>query len=255
LEPIDYRDELLSIYHSRVQRNPSYTLASFARNLKLSVGTVSMILSKKRGLSHVSAQRVVHLLGLSEVQKNDFLQSVQYYSSRLKNIKAKNIPLSSEKNVPLSSIPFELKWQHLVLREMVSLPDFEPSAKWISEKLNMTPEQALIIWQECLGSNLILQSENGRFHAVEQLVFGNQGPSETIKNLHRDFLGKTIETIDKPISERNFSSVLMTISERQYEEITRLVSNFNTEMSKVIKSTDLDCKDRVAYVGTQIFTL
>lgn len=255
MKPIDYRDDLLAIYNSRVQRNPSYSMASFARNIKLSVPALSMILSKKRGLSMANAERIVHLLGLSENQKEAFLHSVQYYSSRVKNVKEKDTSPLTIKNFPLSDIPFDLKWQHLALREMVSLPDFEPSQKWLSEKLSIDPEKALIFWQECLNSNLILKSPNGGFHASEHLIFGDRGPSETIKNLHRDFLGKAIEKIDNPINERALSSVIMTISDRQYDEVTRLVSHFNTEMSRVIKTTDVDSKNRVVYIGTQVFML
>ena len=255
-KPIDYREQILAIYERRTQRNSAYSLTAFARDLNIGVSTLSMILNKKRGLSFKSATRIANLLGFCEIEKKTFLSSVLFYSSRLQPIREQNHssdPLP--KNISPKGLPFNLNWRHLALREMVALPHFEYRAEWLAEKLSLSEENALAIWNDCLQSSLIVLNDEGKFCASEHLVFGEQGPSQTIRTLHKDLLNKAIEKIDLPFSERSLSVVLITVSERQYDEVKRLVSNFNTEMSRAIKINDLETKDRVLCVGTQIFSL
>ena len=86
----DYRKILRRELEQRINRNPRYSLRSFAKDLKVAPALMSDVLNEKRGLSRFSATRIANRIGLSSSETETFCDLVKskHARSRLSKLEA-----------------------------------------------------------------------------------------------------------------------------------------------------------------------
>ncbi len=95
IEKFDYRQILIEEFERRRIRNPHYSQRAFARDLEISSGALSQILSGKRHLGTRAAATVADALSLNSEDKNRFI-----HLARIQNLldEAKQIRQSLASN-------------------------------------------------------------------------------------------------------------------------------------------------------------
>lgn len=77
-----YRYFLAREYSCRAQKNPSYSMRAFARDIGVAPSRISEIMSAKRGISLVQGTAIANRLPLTDQEKEIFLAFVSAYHSR-----------------------------------------------------------------------------------------------------------------------------------------------------------------------------
>lgn len=254
---MDYRAQLWLIYEARNKKNSRYSLSSFARDLNISVSTLSLVLNAKRGLSVEIGEKISAKLSLTKEQKKDFMDSIRKSSTRTKKPKNEHgIDISKKipSEFPTGELSFELTWQHLILREYINLSDFNDTPEWLSQKLGLSKEASLRIWNESLHAGFITKTPEG-YTASNHIVIGDKGVDQVISKVHKDLMSKAMDKIDGPREERSVSAIMLTATEKQYSEMKRLLRTFTSELSNTIRNQEHHKKEHVICVSTQIFKM
>ena len=105
-ERVNYRQILGEELERRCKRNPSYSLRSFARDLNLSVGSISKVLSGKQGLSASKAKQISKLLDLGDSETELFCTLVESSHARAKV--NRDLALKRLSSNPITNL--SLKW-------------------------------------------------------------------------------------------------------------------------------------------------
>jgi uncharacterized protein (TIGR02147 family) len=126
----DYRNLLKEELGKRQKRNPTYSLRSFARDLKMSAASLSKILGNKQGVSSPKAIEISKLLKLGPSETELFCTSVESNHARAKVNRIGALEkLNSE---PLREIDLSLDyfriisdWHHYAILELSEAKGFQ----------------------------------------------------------------------------------------------------------------------------------
>lgn len=88
MEKICYRRILKLVLERKIEKNPMFSLRSFARLIKMSPSNLSSVLSSKSGLSPERAREICLILKFSQEKTKHFCLLVESEYSRDKTIRA-----------------------------------------------------------------------------------------------------------------------------------------------------------------------
>jgi uncharacterized protein (TIGR02147 family) len=168
-------------------------------------------------------------LGLALRHQSQDLTDRNYYLSQLANLappgKSKiELKRISDYQEYLSS------WHHPIIKELVSLEDFEASGEWISRFLGgaVTPTQAeqSVACLKRLG--MMEQTPEGRWTVTDaKILLDPIHPNSGIQNFHKVYLEQAARFgVSKPRDAREFGFVTLAVSEEEFRSICNEVSEF-----------------------------
>jgi uncharacterized protein (TIGR02147 family) len=229
--PPAYRTILLEHLQRRQFSNGAYSLRAFARDLKLSPASMSLILSGKQGLSIKSATTVSEKLALSSSEKELFLISVQELHGRspgerqiarqrLTQVKLK---FKTESESLLSN------WLNIPLLEYLrSHPD--TSETHLAAVFQVSPEQIHFYLGELKEKKILKKVKNKWVVISHYMSFGDAAPSRQIKTFHLESLKQAAKAIEEQgINERLASSTFFNINPRTKEQAFEALKKFRRE--------------------------
>lgn len=136
------------------------------------------------------------------------------------------------------------KWYHLVIRELVSLPDFKNSPRWIARTLasSVTAQDAAdsIALLLKLG---IIEKKEGKLLPVERTIAtDHQVYSVKAAGFHRQMIERGIESITSCKREdREISGTVLRISRHDADAVKSALRDFRKKMlTLAAQSTDAD---------------
>lgn len=170
----DYRDFLRKFYFYRKSLRSGFSFRQFATmcNLK-SPNYLQLVMNGDRNLSEESAIAVATAMRLTINEKNYFLALVRHENAKTdEEVRlAKREGLSALKKIVTKQITKTAdeilnKWHHLVVRELVFLPDFEPSPEYVVATLKNS-----LKFEEAQDSlDFLLKSGSVKFNGKKWIV-------------------------------------------------------------------------------------
>lgn len=146
----DYRKFLSDYYAYKKTQRTGFSFRQFAQKSGLkSPNYLQLVMKGERNLSEELADAVACAMNLSVSQKKYFVSLVRQENAKTDDelAKAKEESLVSLKKLVAKYIHKEKEkvltdWHYLLIRELVVLPDFEPTGSYISQKLQnlISPE-------------------------------------------------------------------------------------------------------------------
>lgn len=255
----DFLKEELS---RRVDRNPSYSLRAFARDIELSPSRLSEVMSGKHGISRSSARIICKSLGLAQSKIEYWCDVVDAKFARCDRLRAQALRrLKKAHNEPelyeFSGDEFSLisDWYHLAILELMKVKSFEPSVAWISECLKIGEQTAFEAIGRLERLELISIDDDGAWHlVVGRSSVGDRVSPAAMRVFHTQILGKATQAIsDYPRSERNLQAIVSAISTQGYRELTEAMHEFQTRVLEI--SQKYQGKDKVIAFAMQAFPL
>jgi uncharacterized protein (TIGR02147 family) len=251
-------------FKERVHANPSYSLRSFARDLKVSPSTLSEIFNERKGISKKLALQLAERLHLPEWEQVYFKELVQVECS--KNLKGKkqaqtNFEAFKRQNsfqlIQNKALKALTSWVELAILELTYIPEFQPNAKWIAKQLAVSPltiEQAINRLVE--GQLLEIDSKTGKWTDVSPLFTTTDGvPSETIRNFHRTVLNLALKKLDNTdVKSRTVKTIVLSVSEKNKENVKKILDEAINKIAALGDQKSPDCNDVICFSG-QIFSL
>lgn len=257
----DYREVLKREFAVRRQRNPSYSLRAYARDLKVFPSRLSAILNGKQGFSGSSAAGIAGRLGLSPDESRWFRASVESLHGRSTVSRgAAKAVLSAMKSQddyqPVKEAYFAIvsDWYHFAILELTLLKGFKSDPEWIAKKLGISKIEVELAIGRLLRVGL-MEREKNRLRAVTTFPSVTPDvPSDSVKKFHSQVLEKAGRALYfQSMEERDFSSIVMAINPADLPEAKAEIKHFRRQFEAKYKSrADLKA---VYCLAIQLFSL
>ncbi len=235
----DYRSILKVAFTARKERNPSYSLRSFARDLSVSASMLSEVLSKKKSLSRKTAVKMKPGLNLSKNDEKLFMLSVDLdhpaAGSSRENIQneidqqacfGRTLSLSEER------FAFIANPKYLVLLSLIGLKSFQNNLSWIAGKLGIFQHEVNQLLTGLKKLKVIEDSGRASLKINHEYLFSPDGNSvQAIRGFHRSSLNFAVEAMEKvPVAERDFYTSIFAIDQNDLGDFQREVREFHQQM-------------------------
>jgi uncharacterized protein (TIGR02147 family) len=261
----DYRLILKQALEERLNKNPSYSLRAFARDLKVSASHLSGVLRGKLGLSRESAKNVGKILGMTKTEVEDFVDLVDAKHARSINLKKMALKRIRDKSKLKKQTPIHLNqfqyisdWYHFALLELLYLREFKPDIAWMAHHLKITLTQAKDAIAHLKRLNLIKESLGTLKSTEDWSEVQGDIPSSSIRNFHRDILKKALQALDQQtIKQRDARSTVMAVRREKLEEAKHFLRQFHDEFCIKVGESELYKfnKEDVYCLSTHFFSL
>ncbi len=234
-------DFLGAEFASRKQRNKSYSLRAFARDLELSPSRLSEVLKGEQGLSEKSADTIAERLKLKPRVREfwkDLILAESSRSGRVRELAAVRLDerRKQERFRVLREEQFNVvsNWYHLAVLELVQIEEFQkqPLAgieTWISERIGIPRAVATEALARLKSLDMLTRDKTGRWIAHPE-AFGvfPETPSAYVRKYHRQLLEMHITSLlEDPMDERELISMILALPKAKLGE-------FRAEMRKLV---------------------
>ena len=254
-----YKECLGEEIAKRCEKNPHYSMRSFAKACGLSPGELSQILSEKRIPSYKVAQKILAGLDLTPSEETKFLSSVaerhqtrglKKISKVFKGMTAIPTPL----NIDIDLFRVIGDWYHYAVLMLTEVTGFKNSPRWIASQIGISEMEASLAVERLIKVGL-LEEKNG------SLVFTNGHITTQSKHLTtpalkrhtKQSLEKAIYSLENdPIEERSHTYMTMAIDPKKINEAKLLIEEFTNRMSGLLEVTP---KTRVYEFGVYLYPL
>jgi uncharacterized protein (TIGR02147 family) len=257
----DYREILMQELAGRCQRNPSYSLRAFARDLKLASSRVSEILNGKQGLSLDKAETIARTLGFAKKETEYFCCLVEAKHARsrskraLAEMKVKQHQMDYKfQQVQIDTFDLISKWYHYGILELGQTSCFRSDPTWIAAKLGVSVPEIKTAIDRLLRLGM-LGSKNGSL--IVKTPFTSTPtdiPSAAIKQFHEEILGKAITSLHtQEVTKRDVSAIVMSIDPSQMDLAKDALRKFRRRFCRQLQKSKK--KSKVYCLSIQFFDL
>lgn len=216
----------------RIQRNPSYSLRAFAKQLGISAATLSGILSGKRKLTAEMMGKIGFALNLAPEEVWDHQRQALGHVENPAH--AKFVELSQEMFMIVS------EWYHLTILELMKLSDFEPNANWISKRLGVNSNQIKIAIDRLQRVGILEIHGNVWVDKTDGFTthYNPQQTSEAKKRYQKQILEKSMESLERDdYSIRDHSSTTMAINTKDILKAKKEIQAFRKKLCELMESS------------------
>lgn len=221
-------------YARRRQVNARYSQRAFARQVGLSPGELSEILSGKRNLSLRSALRIAKSMGLNATETKHLVHLAQLEKSRdfggadlLEPIRP------AMESLQLNQDVFFLvsAWYCFAILNLADCDGFKWDPSWIAKKLGISKPEVIsaLDRMERVG---IIQNQNGQKKiAKDYFTLLGGVPSESVKNYHKEMLQKAQQALEfQSLEERDISGVGFAVDPKNLPSIKKDILEFQDQI-------------------------
>lgn len=250
----------------RVERNPRYSMRSFAQSLGLRHSALSQIISGQRSISTKLIQRIFSVLELSSKDQKKIIKSViqEKQDKGLKRISPslttwlKEIPSDTEskpaRQVGLDEFRIISDWYHTAILELTHLPDFKADPRWIAKQLRISPVEAKLALERLLQLEL-LETVNKTLQKTNLKIESKDLSKTSLfhRKRQKQILEKSIQSLESdPIAERNHSGVTVCVDSKNIPEAKVRIQKFIWELAEFLMQ---GTPDRVYEINLGLFPL
>lgn len=263
-EYYDYRKYLLDLVEYERKRTPVFSNRYIVQKAGFKSPTaLKHVIDGKRNLSLESANRFATALKIEGIRRHYFLTLVlfnqttsleereKYLNELLELRRTDNPSRLNEEQYDVFS-----KWYHLAIKELIELPDYKNSSKWIGRVLS--PQ---ISANEAADSiNLLkrvglIEKQDGAFRPVNKvLITDERVRSVKVIEYHRQMiqLGADSITRFRP-EEREVSGTTIRVNKEEFRSVVAMVRELRRKLlALAAKSTD---GDQIYQLNFQLFPL
>lgn len=260
------RDYLAHLFKEKQEKNPSYSLRSWAKALGFKgPASLSMILRGQRRLQVQTASRLSELLELPS-EEQSYLQLLTLYSAArtqhekgvYSNLMTQLRPQARIHALGLDQFRLIADWYHFAIYEMTDLRGFEPSGEWIAKRLggaitSLTAHEALERLVRL--ALLVREPSTGKVTKCtsEPVRTTDDVPSTALRKFHSQMISKALKALEaQSVQEREISSQTVCVERSQVPEIKDRIRRFQQE---IVALCDSRQGDEVYQLNSQFFRL
>jgi uncharacterized protein (TIGR02147 family) len=236
-----YHTLLQDTFAERRQKNPSYSLRAFARDLSVSPTALSQVLSYQRDLSPKNLARVADRLALSPEKANSLKRSARFKPT-----------LRTERRI-LEEDVFHLMsdWYYFGILSLARTPKCKNDPHWIANRFAISVVEARVALERLERLRLIKRNGRNVERTSVPLTTTEDIPSAAGRKLQRQHLSLAQDALDEvPISEREIVSMTMAIDRKKIKPAKAMILEFRDELCDFLES---GTKENVYVLGIQLF--
>lgn len=227
---------LKGIFFEKTQKNRSYSLRAFARDLGVSHGYASLILNEKRRVHPRRAVQFAERLNLGMAETERLVDSAKqgFWQSKEETKVAAPKPKRDFFHLEMDRFKVLSEWYHLALLDLTMLPDFKPTYSWAGRALGVKPSLIKTAVGRLSRLGLLEVTPQGwrKTHAL--LTVPASLPSSAIRKFHRQMIGRALETLrsgePEDFEARYIVGTTMAIDKSRLPEAKRRVAKFRRSL-------------------------
>ena len=239
---MDCRELLAQEFLRRRNKNQSYSLRGFARDLQLSPAALSEVLNRKRELSKKNLLKICDRLGLSPNQRVALLSE-----------KSDSADISDASFLLLKEDTFQLmsSWYYMAILSLAETYEASADARAIAARLGIQEFEAKEALAALLRLKFIEINSGYLKRTVQQVTTSSDVPSSAIRRYHSENLKRADESLQRDAVElRDFSSINMAMDPALLPEAKDMIKKFRRRLSRFLESGK---KKEVYTIAIQLF--
>lgn len=232
-ETIGLTAKIKASLEQHIAKNPSFSLRAYAKRLGVSAATLSGVLNGQRKLTPKMAGKIGFALGLSPSEVWDQQKKILGYKEDSQHQHFHE--LSEDVFIVVS------EWYHLAILEVMKLRDFEPTVKWVSQRLKVNSHQIKMAMERLQRVGILEIDSLGKW--VDKMDgftthYQKDKTSEAKRRYQKQLLEKSIESLQMDDFEiRDHSSTTMAIDVKDIPKAKEEIKNFRRRLSGVLENT------------------
>lgn len=263
-------DLLRSTFLERRERNTSYSMRAFARDLGISSSLLSRVLSGSRPMTLKLAMQIATALDLNKNNSEILMLSVIRSSSSNAKI-SKKVRIKLEKTLsetehdssnPLyTTIEIErfkamASWYHLAILNLTTLDMFRSDPIWIAKKLGIATAEAREAIERLLDIGLLSKSGDNLKRTRKHFYIKTSRSEFAVRKFHEQMISRAAQELkninDDDFQKRLINGVTFTCGPEHIEIIKDKINKFEDE---VLALTSLGRRSSVYQINVQFFPL
>lgn len=216
----------------KIQKNPSYSLRAFAKQLGVSAATLSGILSGKRKLTAEMMGKIGYALNFNPEEVWGYQRQALGHQDN--SAHAKFVELSQEMFMIVS------EWYHLTILELMKLSDFKPEINWISKRLGINSNQIKIAIERLQRVGVLEIRGNVWLDKTDGFTthYNPQQTSEAKKRYQKQLLEKSLYSLETDdYAVRDHSSTTMAINTKDILKAKKEIQAFRKKLCESMESS------------------
>jgi uncharacterized protein (TIGR02147 family) len=253
------QDMLIEEFAGRKDKNPSYSLRSFAQALGVSPSYLSLIFKGQRRVTAVMAQSMARKLSWPMQRRRFFCTLAEFETCRSASDRyqlAAELEKLSHLNRQVPSLSIDqfsmiAEWHHSAILAILTLPRFEPTKENIAERLYLTIAVCEAALNRLRRLGLVIEDERGAWKPTHRQLQVESTPSEAIRHYHREVLRKAMVAIEnQDFEEREFSNFVLTVDPKVLPVAKKRLRVLQNELVQLLEGTNAS---RVYQLSIQLF--
>jgi len=262
LEHENYRSYLKQVLSTRQNTNPSYSLRSMAKQLKMAPSLLSDVCTGKRHLSQLKALDVAKTLGMNDSERDYFCLLVQLDATEapeLKELLQRQLyRINSQKPVrDLSVDQFRAisEWYHLAILQLFAVDGIVINKQTVAKQFDLPVAECEQALERLQRLDLIEKNEDGNYRRLEHTIqVSSKTPSEALRKYHRQTMAKASEALDTQTNDERFvGSETFSFNPADFKKANAILENCFTQL--IALSSQQKRKSQVYHAGIQFFRL
>jgi predicted transcriptional regulator/plasmid maintenance system antidote protein VapI len=214
---------LVTEFKRRQERNPTYSIRAFSRDLGVPKTSISEVMNGLRCLSQANVDLLAQGLDLDQKIIDRLKADLSIDSDRGRD-------LLGEEDFSLIK-----DWHYMAILSLAKLSHNECSAGWISERLGIPLDLAQSSLNRLLQLGLIKEEQGKLVRTAMPLTTSVDIPSSSIREHHRQSIEKAIPALENvPVELRDFTTVTYVINPKNLPEIKKMIHTFHRKLGKTI---------------------
>jgi uncharacterized protein (TIGR02147 family) len=231
LKTNDFRSYLQQELIRRCDRNPNYSLRSFAKTLDISSSALSGILSGKRPLTEKMTVRLAAALSLPVEAIETFRESHRRSAEE-----------SSVQQLTLDAFACISEWYHLAILELIRTRTFQPDAAYVARALGLNRAQVNTAVERLQRVGLLRIEADGRWvdcSAGGKLTAIQEDlTTAAAKLLQKRILELGIEAINEvPVERRSNTAMTVAVDAKDLPEARKRIQKFRRELANFFEKS------------------
>lgn len=249
-----YREMLESELRRRRSKNAGYSLRAFAKQIGVSVTTLSQVLNGKRTLSRSSAMQIAESLFTDISEQRRFLLSALGVQS-FDEVKSSRggAKIIERCYTILDADQFKLiaEWYHFAILSLAKVQPNVLTAEWIAGRLGIQKRQSKGAIDRLLRLGLIVRDGSGFIEGSEPLFVRPAVPSFAVRQYHQENLERANIALNSiPQELRDITSITMATSPQKIVGAREMIQKFREDMSEYLEEGELS---EVYTLAVQLF--
>lgn len=232
-------------FSSRSEKNPQFSLRSFAKFLGVSHTLLSLVINEKRKPSKNFLDKISERLALDPERRKVLQMSL--------NTKRSMDEVQYSK-MGLDQYALLAEWQHFAILSLLEIKDTVLTPEFIAKRLNISEALARISLKRLFDLDLLVKDEktNGWKQKPGPIVIENTVSTAYTRRFQNQLITKAIESLENdPIAIRDHSSTTFSMNPQNIPYALQRIRSFRRELTKELE--DLGEKQEVYNLTVQIF--
>ena len=260
----DYRMYLKALFDYNKARSAAFSHRYIVKKAGFrSPNALKKVMDGERNLTSITAKQVGAAFQLDPGECEYFMALVQFTQAKLPEERDElYLKLTSMQeqqdpdNLPESRLEILSQWWHLAVREIISLPDFGNTPKWIADCLvpAITAQQAAESLALLKRKGFIAKAEKG-WKSVEPILATEPNVDSALAlQFHREMMGLAADSLVRfRGTEREVSGTTLRLGMEDVDTIRKLLREFRKKVLNIAVRSKMP--DQVFQLNFQLFPL